>query len=96
MVERTKLLEILNNKQPIDPILIDFFCVEHNHKPEEINQLFNILNIMGKSENLAQCIIKYYLNKLNVYSVQKKNPDYNKKTIFGVSLNPEYITLYYY
>ncbi len=96
MVERTKLLEILNNKQPINEILIDFFCVEHNHKPEEINQLFEILNMTGAATNFAQCVIRYYLNKLNVFSVQKKNPDYKKNTIFGVPLNSEYITLYYY
>lgn len=96
MVDRAQFIDTLNSKGNIDYVLTDYVCVEHNHTPDEINVLLNLLNATNLTDWFISNMLDYYKRALTVCSVQKANPNYHEQSILGMDIIPKWITLYYF
>lgn len=95
MVDRKQLIETLNSKGDVSYVVGDYLCVEFNKTQQQANLFIELLNQYGTTDVFVEGVLKYYMRKLEINSVQKHNDNY-KKTLFGFDLIPEWETLYYY
>lgn len=95
MVDRKQLIETLNSKGDVSYVVGDYLCVEFNKTQQQANLFIELLNQCGTTNVFVEGVLKYYMRKLGINSVQKHN-DNHQKTLFGFDLIPEWETLYYY
>ena len=95
MVDRKQLIETLNSKGDINYVIGDYLCVEFNKTQQQANLFIELLNQYGTTNIFVEGVLKYYMHKLGINSVQKHNNNH-QKTLFGFELIPEWETIYYY
>lgn len=95
MVDRKQLIETLNSKGDINYVISDYLCVEFNKTQQQANLFIELLNQYGTINIFVEGVLKYYMHKLGINSVQKHNNNH-QKTLFGFDLIPEWETIYYY